>query len=182
MQYTNFCREASNYCYFVHLLHLTTCIAPPLTTLVHQNVLHVHLLGIVRFHWLMLYHCVLCVRTGVGIDWKSYKGVSRNSRTEAIAKYTTPNKHVLELPTSTQLRANWHTDSLDTVVLPSTGASRYHKCCIDGGSSPEYFGCTLVKSCGKEVERNGQLGRHTYRYIDLKVFYILLTVHLDMCV
>jgi hypothetical protein len=30
------------------------------------------------------------------------------------------------------------------VVLPSTGASRYHNCCIDGGTSPEYFGYTLV--------------------------------------
>jgi hypothetical protein len=30
------------------------------------------------------------------------------------------------------------------VVLPSTGASHYHNCCIDGGTSPEYFGYTLV--------------------------------------
>jgi hypothetical protein len=30
------------------------------------------------------------------------------------------------------------------VVLPSTGASRYHNCCIDGGNSPEYFGYPLV--------------------------------------
>jgi hypothetical protein len=67
----------------------------------------------------------------------------KRSRTEAIAKYTTPNKRVWKLPTSTQLRATWHTDSLDMVVLPSTGVSRYHNCCIDGGTSPEYFGCTL---------------------------------------
>jgi hypothetical protein len=25
-----------------------------------------------------------------------------------------------------------------------TGASRYHNCCIDGGTSPEYFGYHLV--------------------------------------
>jgi hypothetical protein len=25
------------------------------------------------------------------------------------------------------------------VVLLSTGVSRYHNCCIDGGTSPEYF-------------------------------------------
>jgi hypothetical protein len=31
------------------------------------------------------------------------------------------------------------------VVLQSTGASRYHNCCIDGGTSPECFGHTLVK-------------------------------------
>jgi hypothetical protein len=30
------------------------------------------------------------------------------------------------------------------VVLPSTGASRYHNCCIDGGTIPEYFGYSLV--------------------------------------
>ena len=58
--------------------------------------------------------------------------------------YTTPNKHVWKLPTSTQLRATWHTDSLDMVVLPSTGASRYHSCCIDCGTSPENFGYHLV--------------------------------------
>jgi hypothetical protein len=51
---------------------------------------------------------------------------------------------VWKLPTSTQLRATWYTDSLDMIVLPSTGASRYHNCCIDGGTSPEYFGYTLV--------------------------------------
>jgi hypothetical protein len=71
-------------------------------------------------------------------------GVSRNSRSEDISKYTTPNKRVWKLPTSTQLPANWHTDSLDVVVLTSTGASRHHKCCRDGSTSPKYFGCTLV--------------------------------------
>jgi hypothetical protein len=39
---------------------------------------------------------------------------------------------------------NLATDSLDTVVLPATSASRYHNCCIDGGTNPEYFGNTLV--------------------------------------
>jgi hypothetical protein len=58
--------------------------------------------------------------------------------------YTTPNKRVWKLPTSTQLRATWHTDSLELVVLSSTGVSRYHNCCIDGGTSPEYFGYHLV--------------------------------------
>jgi hypothetical protein len=86
------------------------------------------------------------------LSWKNsavdttrmHEGVPRNSRTEATAKYTTPNKRMWKLPTSTQLRATWHTDSLDMVVLPSTGASCYHNGCIDGGTSPEYFGCTLV--------------------------------------
>jgi hypothetical protein len=49
-----------------------------------------------------------------------------------------------KLPMSTQLHATWHTDSLEMVVLPSTGALRYHNCCMDGGTSPGYFGCTLV--------------------------------------
>jgi hypothetical protein len=39
-----------------------------------------------------------------------YEGVSRNSRTESTAKYTTRNKRVWKIPTSTQLRETWHTD------------------------------------------------------------------------
>jgi hypothetical protein len=31
-----------------------------------------------------------------------------------------------------------------TVWPVGTGASRYHDCCIDGGTSPEYFGYHLV--------------------------------------
>jgi hypothetical protein len=30
------------------------------------------------------------------------------------------------------------------VVLQSTGASRYHNCCVDGDTSPENFGSTHV--------------------------------------
>jgi hypothetical protein len=66
-------------------------------------------------------------------------------------------KRVWKLPTSTQLDATWHTDSLDMVVLPSTSSSRYHNCCIDGRTSPEYFGYTLVlclclKWCNKPFD------------------------------
>jgi hypothetical protein len=75
---------------------------------------------------------------------KAYEGESKTSRTEVIARYTTPNKSVCKLPSSTQLRATWHSDSLDVVVLLTTGASRYHNCCIDGSASPEYFGYILV--------------------------------------
>jgi hypothetical protein len=74
----------------------------------------------------------------------THECVSINSRAKETAKYTTPNKRVWNLPTSTQLRVTWHTDSLEMVVLLSTGASRYHNCCIDGSTSSEYFGCTLV--------------------------------------
>jgi hypothetical protein len=54
------------------------------------------------------------------------------------------NKRVWKLPTSNQLCATWHTDSLDMLVLPPTGASCCSKCCIDGGASLEYFGYPLV--------------------------------------
>ena len=60
--------------------------------------------------------------------------------------YTTPNKCVWKLPMTTQLRATWHTDSLDMVVLPSTVVSRYHNCSIDGSTSPENCGYHLVGS------------------------------------
>jgi hypothetical protein len=75
---------------------------------------------------------------------KVYEDESRNFRTEAIAKYRTPNKRVWKLPTSTQLHAAWHTNTLEMVVLPSIGASRYHNCCIDWDTGPEYLGFPLV--------------------------------------
>jgi hypothetical protein len=74
----------------------------------------------------------------------TYEGVSKIFRTGAVKIINLTTKRVWKLPTSTQLCATWHTDLLDMVVLPSTGASRYHNCCIDGGISPEYFGYTLV--------------------------------------
>jgi hypothetical protein len=73
-----------------------------------------------------------------------YEDVSKIFRTDAVKIINLTTKRVWKLSTSTQLRATWHTDSLDIVVLPSTGASRYHNCCIDGGACPEYFGYTLV--------------------------------------
>jgi hypothetical protein len=74
----------------------------------------------------------------------SYRGASKIFRTDAVKIINLTTKPVLKLPTSTQRCATWHTDSLNMVVLPSTGASRYHNCCIDGSTSPEYFGFTLV--------------------------------------
>jgi hypothetical protein len=73
-----------------------------------------------------------------------------------IAKvtYTTPNKRVRKLPTFTQLRATWHTDSLDMVVLPSTCASRCHNCCIDGDTSPKNFGYHLVIALSSGIHKN----------------------------
>jgi hypothetical protein len=55
-------------------------------------------------------------------------------------------------------RATWHTDLIDMAVLPWTGASRYHNCCIDGGTSPENFGQHLVlilhetKECRQDIK------------------------------
>jgi hypothetical protein len=76
----------------------------------------------------------------------TYEGISKIFRTDAVQIITTINKRVWKLPTSTQLRSTWHTDSLDMVVLPSTGASRYYNCFIDGGTSPEYFGYPLLNT------------------------------------
>jgi hypothetical protein len=86
-----------------------------------------------------------------------HEGVSRNSRTQGIAKHTTPNIRVSTLLTSTQLRATWYTDSLDMVVLPSTGTLRYNNCCTDGGPSPEYFVNTLVKDKVIPLQAYGRL-------------------------
>jgi hypothetical protein len=69
-----------------------------------------------------------------------YEGVSKILRTDAVKIINLTTKRVWKLSTSTQLRETWHTDSLGMVVLPSTGASRCHNCCIDGGTSPIYFG------------------------------------------
>jgi len=44
LQCTSFCRDDTNDCYFVHLLHLTSCFLPPLITLVHRDMIHIHLL------------------------------------------------------------------------------------------------------------------------------------------
>jgi hypothetical protein len=65
-------------------------------------------------------------------------GVSKIFRTEAVKIINLTTKRLLKLPTSTQLRAAWHTHS-----PAPTGASRYHKCYIDD-TSPEYFGYNLV--------------------------------------
>jgi hypothetical protein len=66
--------------------------------------------------------------------------LSKMFRTAAVEIINLNTKRLSKLPTSTQLRTVWHTDSLDIVVLPSTGASRHHRCCINGGTSPEYIG------------------------------------------
>jgi hypothetical protein len=57
MHCTSFCRDASNDCCFVHLLHLTSCFLLPLITLVQRNVLLMYLLRLDRFKLLLLYHC-----------------------------------------------------------------------------------------------------------------------------
>jgi hypothetical protein len=76
--------------------------------------------------------------------FRTYEGVSKIFRTDAVKFINLTTKRVWQLPTSTQLREIWHTDALDMVDLPSIGASRYRNCCIDGGNFPEYFGYTLV--------------------------------------
>jgi hypothetical protein len=73
-----------------------------------------------------------------------YEGVSKIFRTDTVKIINFTTGRIEKLPTSTQLRATWHTDSLDIVILPSTGAWRYHNCCIDNSTSPQYFEYTLV--------------------------------------
>jgi hypothetical protein len=75
---------------------------------------------------------------------RTYEVVSKIFRTDAVNIINLTINRVWKLPTSTQLRATWHTDSLDMVVLLSTGASCYHNCCRDGGTGQEYFWYTLV--------------------------------------
>jgi hypothetical protein len=71
-----------------------------------------------------------------------YDVISKIFLTDTIKSHK--NKNTWKLPTSTQQRATWHSDSLDTVVLPSASVSYYHTCCINGSTSPEYYGYTLV--------------------------------------
>jgi hypothetical protein len=80
----------------------------------------------------------------VGQDGAEYEGLSEIFRTDAVKIINLTTKPMWKLPTSTQLRATWHNDSLDMVVLPSTGASRFHNCCIDGGTSTECFGYAFL--------------------------------------
>jgi hypothetical protein len=115
--------------------------------------------SIILQSWQHVYRCTnSCIwNTGVtwqGVDYKLseddmivskhvavwYEGVSKIFRTDVEKMIKVINKRVWKLPTFTQLRATWHTDSLDMVFIPFTGALRYHNCCIDGGRCPEYFG------------------------------------------
>jgi hypothetical protein len=86
---------------------------------------------------------VLCL-TEYCLLVRIYEGVSKIFRTDAVKIINLTTKRVWKLPTFTHLRATWHTDSIDMVVLPSTGSSRYHNCCVDDGTSSEYFGYTIV--------------------------------------
>jgi hypothetical protein len=74
-----------------------------------------------------------------------YEGVSKIFRTGAAKIINLTTKRVWKLLTSTQLRATWHADSLNMIILPSAGASRCHIYCIDGGTSPEYYGYILLR-------------------------------------
>jgi hypothetical protein len=56
--------------------------------------------------------------------------------------YTTPNKRTENWPRPPSY-VQLGTHSLDMLVLPSTGASRYHNCCVDS-TSPECLGYHLV--------------------------------------
>jgi hypothetical protein len=100
----------------------------------------------------------------------TYEGVPKIFWTDIkIINLTT--KCVWKLPTSTRLRATWHTDSLDLVRLQSIGVSRYYNCCIDGSTSPEYFGYTLVSITRNKMlfptywpQKGGHVRKKVLRY------------------
>jgi hypothetical protein len=68
-----------------------------------------------------------------------YEGVFKIFQTDTVKIINLTTQRMWKLPTSTHLQATLHNDSLDMVVLPSTGASCYHNCYIDGGTSLKYF-------------------------------------------
>jgi hypothetical protein len=111
-----------------------------------------------------------------------YEGASKILRTDAVKIVNLTTKHVYKLPTFTQLRATWHTDSLDMVVLPSTGTSRYHNWCIDGGISPEYFGYTLVhlKDLARKLNRIAKI-KITTRWTVLGPSFVSCIVRQNTC-
>jgi hypothetical protein len=88
----------------------------------------------------MIFIILINLLTPTNLQRSHCIGQSKIFRTDAVKTINLPTKRVWKLPTSTQLRATWHIDSLEVVVLPFTRASRYHNCCVDGGTSPEYFG------------------------------------------
>jgi hypothetical protein len=87
---------------------------------------------------------------------KLHESVSKIFWDDAVKCINPTTKRVWKLPTSTQLRVTWHTGSLDMAALLSTGASRYHNCYIDGGTSPEYFGYPLAHGVLATTIESGQ--------------------------
>jgi hypothetical protein len=81
-----------------------------------------------------------------------YEGISKTFRTDAvqIIKIINACENCPRPPSYVQLS----TDSLEMVVLPSTGASYYHNYCIDGGASPEYFGYPWYVYCNVTSSRD----------------------------
>jgi hypothetical protein len=76
---------------------------------------------------------------------------------------------VLQTALKQELHIADRADSLDMVVLPSTVASCYHNCCINGGTSPENFGYHLVYCCKEYQITHRPLIHHTS--VCLKCFY-----------
>jgi hypothetical protein len=113
----------------------------------HRSGLHVHTAALSV--WCVMFSCSkysCLMNTTIGYLLPlllCYDGVLKIFRNHAVKITNLTTKRGWKLPTSTQPLATWHTDSLDIVVLLSAGSSRYN-CCIDGGTSPEYFGYTFL--------------------------------------
>jgi hypothetical protein len=141
----------------------------PGQTILYVDTYNVHAIFIVRtiLRWglsfgkicrLLGLRCNIWMESLVTVRWSI-----QNIPDWCCKNHKNKNKRVWKLPTSTQQRATWHTDSLDMVVLPYTGASRYHNCCVVVGTSPEYFGYTIMSS--------------SYLYRSLQSFIVCPTVY-----
>jgi hypothetical protein len=127
----------------------------------------------------LLNHCEGLCSTGLKIGTKFvctlHVPFSDPSLKSPQVTYTTPNKRVWKLPTSTQLRATWHNNSLYMVVISCIGASRYQNCYIDGCTSPEYFRYQNVKRVLLfHIKKENANAPHLYLYLNCLHFYVLL--------
>jgi len=60
------------------------------------------------------------------------------------------------------------------VVLPSTGASRYHNYCIDGGTSKENFGSTHVLTVVALLHPYTQVSFKTIKNLNISIIFKIM--------
>jgi predicted SPOUT superfamily RNA methylase MTH1 len=77
----------------------------------------------------------------LGEEGSIRRGVVKAKKRGMSPKFGTTSSHVF---TQSRETLQWNLEF--TFRLVETSVSRYHNCCIDGGTSPEYFGYYLVQS------------------------------------